>query len=308
MVGPLKRAPSGFTHLLVAVDKFTKWIEAKPIAKCDGKTARKFMADIVVRFGVPHSIITDNGSNLSLGALRQYCDENGIRLDLASVAHPQSNGQVERSNGLILQGLKPRLEAPLHRAAGAWAEELPSVLWSLRTMPNRSTGFTPFFLVYGAEAVLPTDIIHDSPRTAAYIEDDAELARQDGVDLLEEKRELALQRSAIYQQKLRSYHSRRVNRCSFREGDLVLRLVQDKRRRHKLSPPWEGPFAISKALKNGSYYLVDLRPENKRPKPKPAKGKSKKRKADEEEEEEETDRYNETNRPWNIAQLRPFFS
>jgi hypothetical protein len=128
MVGPLKRAPSGFTHLLVAVDKFTKWIEAKPIAKCDGKTARKFMADIVVRFGVPHSIITDNGSNLSLGALRKYCDENGIWLDLASVAHPQSNGQVERSNGLILQGLKPRLEAPLHRAAGAWAEELPSVL------------------------------------------------------------------------------------------------------------------------------------------------------------------------------------
>jgi transposase InsO family protein len=184
MVGPLKRAPSGFTHLLVMVDKFTKWIEARPITKCDGKTARKFVADIVVRFGVPHSIITDNGSNLSLGALKEYCESTGIRLDLASVAHPQANGQVERTNGLILQGLKPRLEAPLHRAAGASAEELPSVLWSLRTTPNMSTGYTPFFLVYGAEVILPSDIIHNSPCITAYIEKDAELAWQDDIDLL----------------------------------------------------------------------------------------------------------------------------
>ena len=90
------------------------------------------------------------------------------------MAHPQSNGQVERSNGLILGGLKPRLQAPLQRAAGAWAEELPCVFWSLRTTPNRSTGFTPFFMVYGAEAVLRTDILHDSPRVAAYEEEDAE--------------------------------------------------------------------------------------------------------------------------------------
>jgi hypothetical protein len=88
MVGPLKTAPSGFTHLLVAVDKFTKWVEAKPIKKLDGKTALKFVKDIVVRFGIPHSIITDNGTNLSQGEVEEYCHHNGIRLDLASVAHP----------------------------------------------------------------------------------------------------------------------------------------------------------------------------------------------------------------------------
>ena len=74
------------------------------------------------------------------------------------------------------------------------------VLWSIRTTPNRSTGQTPFFLVYGAEAMLPTDIIHDSPRVQAYDEENAETARQDVVDLLEEEQELVLQRSAIYQQ------------------------------------------------------------------------------------------------------------
>ena len=65
MVGPLRTASCGFTHLLVAVDKFTKWVEAKPIRKLDGATALKFVKDNVVRFGLPHSIITDNGSNLS---------------------------------------------------------------------------------------------------------------------------------------------------------------------------------------------------------------------------------------------------
>ena len=163
MVGPLRRSSGGMTHLLVAVDKFTKWIEAKPIKKLDGPTAVKFFKSIIYRFGYPNSIITDNGSNFVKGEFAKFCGRTGIRLDVASVAHPQSNGQVERANGLILSGIKPRLLEPLERAAGAWEEELQSVLWSLRTTPNRSTGFTPFFLVHGAEAVMPTDIEHDAP-------------------------------------------------------------------------------------------------------------------------------------------------
>jgi hypothetical protein len=130
------------------------------------------------------------------------------------------------------------------------------VLWSLRTTPNRSTGLTPFFLVYGAEAILPSDVQYDSPRVEAYEEEDIEKSRQLSMDLLGEERDLAPQRSAIYQQNLRRYHSHRVRKRSFKEGDLVLRLRQHKS--HKLSPPWEGPFIISKALLNGSYYLVDI--------------------------------------------------
>ena len=80
------------THLLVAVDKFTKWIEARPIKKLDGPTAVKFIADITSRYGLPHNIITDNGTNFTKGALARYASQQGIRLDVASVAHPQSNG------------------------------------------------------------------------------------------------------------------------------------------------------------------------------------------------------------------------
>ena len=176
MVGPFKTARGGLTHLLVAVDKFTKWIEAKPIKKLNGPTAVTFIAYITTRYSVPHSIITDNGTNFAKGSLARFCATQGIRLDLASVAHPQSNGQVERANGLILSGIKPRLVEPLERSAGCWLDELPAVLWSLRTTPNKSTGFTPFFLVYGAEAVIPTDIEFDSPRVTMYTKEEAEEA------------------------------------------------------------------------------------------------------------------------------------
>ena len=287
MVGPLRPARGNMTHILVMVDKFTKWVEVKPIRKLDGSTAMKFLKDIILRYGYPHSIITDNGSNFAKGAFARFCMEKHIRLDLASVAHPQSNGQVERTNALIMGGIKPRLLAPLEKTPGCWLDELPAVLWSLRTTPNRSTCYTPFFLVYGAEAVIPSDIVHDSPRVALYTKAGAIEAQEDDVNLLEEARELTASRSAIYQQNLRRYHSRKVNPRVFREGDLVLRLVQCTVNMHKLSPPWEGPFIISKALHNDSYYLIDAQ--------EPKKGV--KDTSDE-----------ETKRPWNVALLRPFYS
>ena len=95
MVGPFKTARGGMTHLLVAVDKFTKWIGAKPIKKLNGPTVVTFISDITIRYGIPHSITTDNGTNFAKGALACFCAMQGIRLDLASVTHPQSNDQVE---------------------------------------------------------------------------------------------------------------------------------------------------------------------------------------------------------------------
>ena len=120
-----------------------------------------------------------------------------------------------------------------------------------------------------------------------YTEEEAEEARQDGVDLLEEGRLLALSRSSIYQQSLRRYHNRKVRPRSFQEGGLVLRLIQRTAGQHKLSPPWEGPFIISKVLGNDSYYLIDAQ-------------KPRARKRD--------DSGKEMERPWNAHLLRRFYS
>jgi hypothetical protein len=165
------------------------------------------------------------------------------------VAHPMSNGQVERANGMILQGLKPRIYNDLNKFGKRWMKELPSLIWSLRTTPSRATGFTPFFLVYGAEAVLPTDLEYGSPRTSAYSDQSNQASREDSLDQLEEAWDKALLHSARYQQSLRRYHARGVRSRDLQVGDLVLRLRQDARGRHKLTPPWEGPFVIAKVLK-----------------------------------------------------------
>jgi hypothetical protein len=151
----------------------------------------------------------------------------GIKLKFASVAHPKTNGQVKKANGLIYNGIKKRLLAPLEKAKHAWVDELPSVLWSLRTTPNAATQETPFFLVHGAEAVLLVKITHEAPRITVYDETTSTKALQHDVDALDEARDVALARATQYQQSLRNYHSSRVHPRSFIVGDLVLRLKQD---------------------------------------------------------------------------------
>jgi hypothetical protein len=163
----------------------------------------------------------------------------GIKLKFASVAHPKTSEQVKKANGLICNSIKKRLLAPLEKAKHAWVDELPSVLWSLRTTPNAAIQEIPFFLVHGVEAVLQVDITHEAPRIAAYDKTTSTEALQDDVDALDEARDVALARSMQCQQSLRNYHSTRVRPRSFIVGDLVLRLKQDGH--GKLVSPWLGP-------------------------------------------------------------------
>jgi transposase InsO family protein len=257
IVGPLRKAHGGYTHLLVTIDKFSKWLEVRPITNLRAEEAVTFLTDIVYRFGVPNSIITDNGSQFAGRKFPEFCDKFHIRVDWVAVAHPQTNGQVERANGVILQGLKPRIFGRLNKSGRKWLQELPAVVWSLRTTPSRATGLTPFFLVYGAEDILPTDLEYGSRRVRGYSEGANQRAREDSLDQLDEARTVALMHSARYQQTLRSYQARKVRRRDFSEGDLVLRLCQDNRGRHKLSPPWEGPYIVVKVLKPGTYKLAN---------------------------------------------------
>jgi transposase InsO family protein len=123
-----------------------------------------FLKSIVYRFGVPSRIITDNRTQFTSRIFQEYCEDIGTQLCFASVAHPRSNGQVEMANAEILRGLKTRTYDCLKKHGANWTNELPSMLWGNRTTPSRATGETPFFLVYGAEACLPLEILMGSPR------------------------------------------------------------------------------------------------------------------------------------------------
>ena len=95
MVGPLKGGSHKKKYMLVMVGKFTKWIEAKPVKTAEAEPVIDFISGVVHRYSVPHSIITDNGSNFTADEVKTWCGNMGIKLDYASVYHPQTNGQVE---------------------------------------------------------------------------------------------------------------------------------------------------------------------------------------------------------------------
>jgi hypothetical protein len=261
LVGPLKRTTDGFTHLLIAIDKFSKRIEARPITSIRSEQAVLFFTDIIHRFGVPNCIITDNGTQFTSKKFLDFYDNHHIRVLWSAVAHPKTNGQVEHANGMVLQGLKPRIFDKLNKHGKRWAAKLPSVLWSLRTMSSRATGFTLFFLVYGSEAMLPTDIEYGSLRLKAYNKRNNDATRQDALDQLKEARDVALLHSARYQEGPQCYHDRHVRKRDLNVGDLVLRRNQNTKGRHKLTLPWEGSYIIAEVLNPGTYKLSNEKGE-----------------------------------------------
>ena len=123
------------------------------------------------RFGAPNCIITDNGSQFTSNLFKTYCANLGTQICYASVVYPRSNGQAERANAEVLRGLKTRtFKKKLEACGKGWYDELQSVLLSIRTTATKATGETPFFLVYGAEAVLPHEVRHRSARVLAFDE------------------------------------------------------------------------------------------------------------------------------------------
>jgi transposase InsO family protein len=120
---------------------------------------------------LPNNITTDNGTQFTTREFKDFCADSGIKINYASVSHPQSNGQVERSNGMILQSLKSIIFDRLKPYARKWVKELPLVLWALRTTLSHATGHIPFSLVYESEAMLPIKVEHKSFRVQQFNEE-----------------------------------------------------------------------------------------------------------------------------------------
>ena len=151
IVGALPTTPGNFKYAAVAVEYFSKWIEAKALHDIIAAILQKFFwQNIVYRFSVPKEVTVDNGKQFDCTTFREFCHQLGTKLCFASVYHPQSNGAVERANGIIFSGIKKNIT---EQPKGKWVDELPKVTWSHNTMESRATKFTPFKLLYGEEAM-----------------------------------------------------------------------------------------------------------------------------------------------------------
>ncbi|GJT72133.1 reverse transcriptase domain-containing protein [Tanacetum coccineum] len=228
IAGPFSEEPGKVKFLIVVIDYFTKWIEAKPVVTITGNQIKKFMSDnIVCRFGLPREIISDNG--------KQFWD-NPFKDCLG-------------------EGIKARLDARRKN----WMEELSHVLWAHRTMIKSSNEDTPFSLTYGTKAVIPVEIGMPTIRIAEVDLVQNNEALEINLDLLEEKREQAAIREAKNKAKMEKYYNSKVQSASFKPGDLVYRNNNESRAEdtRKLGPKWEGPYEVTEALGKGAYKLRD---------------------------------------------------
>jgi hypothetical protein len=156
---------------------------------------------------------------------------------------------------LTFDGLKKRLYDANSKKGGKWISEILSVIWGLRTQPRKATGQTPFFLIYGSEAILPADVMWKSPRLEMFEEGKIDTARHLKLDSAEKIRCNVLHQSTRYLHGVRRYHDRNVRQRSFNVGDMVLRRIKDDTGLHKLNSQWEGPFITHKVTGPGSYRL-----------------------------------------------------
>nr|GEX44092.1 reverse transcriptase domain-containing protein [Tanacetum cinerariifolium] len=251
---PFPEGPGNVKFLIVAMDYFTKWIEAKAVATITGDQVKKFVWDnIVCRFGLSGEIVSVNGKQFSDNPFKDWCDKLNIIQRFASVKHPQSNGLVERANQSLGEGIKARLG----EGNKNWVEELPHILWAHRTMIKSSHGDTPFFLTYGTKAVIPAKIGMPTYRTAAVdvVYNDEELRLN--LDLLEERRERVAICEAKAKFKMMKYYNARVRGITFRPGDSVYRSNDASHAvaGGKLGSTWEGPYEVTEALGDGAYKL-----------------------------------------------------
>nr|GEY85090.1 reverse transcriptase domain-containing protein [Tanacetum cinerariifolium] len=251
---PFLEGPGKFKFLIVAMDYFTKWIEAKAVATITGGQVKKFVWDnIVCRFGIPREIISDNGKQFADNPFKDWCDKLNITQRFASVKHLQSNGLVERANRSLEEGIMARLG----EGNKNWVEELPHVLWAYRTMIKSSHDDTPFFPTYRTEAVIPAEIEMPIYRTTAVdvVNNDEELRLN--LDLLEERRELAAMSEARSKSKMVKYYNSRVRGVAFKPEDFVYRSNDASHAvaGGKLGPKWEGPYEVTDSLGNGAYNL-----------------------------------------------------
>ncbi|KAK9071857.1 hypothetical protein SSX86_008287 [Deinandra increscens subsp. villosa] len=261
IVGKLPKAPGGKVFMLAMTDYFSKWIEAEAYVQVREKEVISFIKrNILTRFGIPAEIICDNGSQFIGKRTTSFCESWGIKMITSTPVHPQANGQAESSNKIIINNLKRKLGS----RKGKWAEELPFVLWADRTTPKNATGQTPFSLVFGAEAVIPTEIVFPTARINCQ---DPETNNQNllqDLETIEELRDMAKIRMASYQQRIAKSYNKNTRLRRFQVGDLVLRKAFQNTTNPadgKLAPKWEGPYLIDSEEGKGAYRLVNMEGE-----------------------------------------------
>jgi hypothetical protein len=191
---------------------------------------------------MPKELTVDNGKQFDCKDFREYYRSIGTKLRFTSVYHPQSNWAVERANGQIFSAIEKCL---FKQKKGKWADELSRVIWSHKTTESRTTKFTPFRLLYGAEAMCPEELANESARVLVGSCRESEEVDKDPVEI---NRLDAVQNLLKYQ---------KVSLKNIQVADFVLKKKKNADAVGKFQFAWEGPYMVSSRFRDGAFHLKD---------------------------------------------------
>lgn len=199
LIGQIYPASSnGHKFIITATEYFTKWVEAIPLIKATGKQVALFILNyIICRYGIPSSIMTNNGGQFKNKDLDELCEKFKIKQQWSSVYYPQGNGQAKTSN----KNLLTILHRTVNKSGKDWQMQLNPALWAYRTNIRTPTGATPFSLVYGSEAILPIEVEIPSLRVllqGLVTDEDRRISRLQELELLDERRQMAFDHLRVY--------------------------------------------------------------------------------------------------------------
>lgn len=245
IVGPLPITKNNNRYIVVAVDYFTKWPEAKAIKNANAIEVAEFIfEDIICRHGCPKKILTDRGSHFNNEMIKEITKKFNIRHNFSTPYHPQTNGLVERFNKTLCESL-----AKLEKEA-EWDKNIAPVLFAYRNKKQESSKLKPFYVVYGREVktIFNQESVPEKENWIQYLVDERS-------KILEQVRE-NVKKSQENQKK---YHDKKIKTKTFTIGEKVLyyKAAKEKQWSGKLEEKWKGPYYIHEVLMNGAYRLKD---------------------------------------------------
>ena len=244
ILGPLPTSTNGNRYLLVITDHFTKWVEAFPLANQTAETIATILIDeIFARYGVPENILTDRGKNFIGETITWLEKKLNIEQLRTSSMHPQTNALTERFNKTIAE----MLSAYVSLNQKDWDQLIGGILLAYRTSQHPSTGYSPFYMMFGREPREPTQLIEVD------ILNEEETPSQYVANLLERLKE-AYNQARLSEERARqtreNYWKKRNTDHNFKVGDRVMMYSKQRKtgRTFKLAPHWRGPYVIEKFI------------------------------------------------------------
>ena len=247
IVGPVERSARGYKYVLTLVDYATRYPDAIPLKDATAPAVADALVEMFSRYGIPAQMLSDQGSNFMAQLMTELLPRLGIKKLETSCYHPQANGLVERFHST----LKSMLRKFVKEEPKDWDRYLPYMLFAYREVPEASTGFSPFELLYGRAvrgplAVLKESWTDENPEDTNVVEYvlNARQKLSSMAELVQENLERA-------QKKQKSYYDQNARGKRYEVGEEVLVMLPCSA--NKLRSAWQGPFPIVRQVSPVDY-------------------------------------------------------